>query len=160
MSSMRPASAPGRDGPPAMAGAAQRHRSQWLTASLLAVAIAAPIACGPRIEEDPPIPAHRLEPCESWCSMMFDPVCPATEVEVPTEEECIEGCSTNELLWGTVDDEDECAPTYLPYVECLASLPCGELQQHFDRDIHVPPVEWSSCGGFAQAQLDCQAAHY
>jgi hypothetical protein len=119
-------------------------------------------ACGRRIEDES-VPEHRIEPCETWCSMMFDPVCPATEVGVPTEEGCVESCSTNEVVWGAVDDEDECAPTYLPYVECLASLPCAELQGHFDAIESledVPPSTWSSCGELTSTQLECQAAHY
>jgi hypothetical protein len=118
------------------------------------------MGCGRTIEEDPPIPEHRIEPCESWCTMMFDPVCPAQDVAVPTEEECVEGCSTNELLWAPVAGEDECAATYFPYVDCLESLSCDELQQHFALRNVVPTDEQSSCGGLLQAQLDCQTAHY
>lgn len=126
-------------------------------AALLLVAI----ACGPSIEEEDPIPEHRIEPCESWCSMMFDPVCPAQEVEVPTEEECVQGCSEEDGIWAPVDGVDECEATYVPYVECLASLPCDELQGHFEAINSledVPAAEWSSCGTLARAQLDCQSA--
>lgn len=125
-------------------------------ASLLLVAT----ACGPSIEEAPPSPEHRLEPCETWCAMMFDPVCPAQDVEVPTEEECVQGCTEEEGIWAPVDGVDECAPTYAPYVDCLSSLPCSELQQHFALTNIVPPSERSSCGSLMQAQLDCQTAHY
>jgi hypothetical protein len=127
-------------------------------AALLLVAT----ACGRRIEDES-VPEHRIEPCESWCSMMFDPVCPAQEVEVPTEEECVQGCSEEEGIWAPVDGVDECAATYVPYVECLASLPCDELQGHFvaiNSLEDVPAAEWSSCGTLARVQLDCQSAHY
>lgn len=126
----------------------------------LAVALTAAPACSRQIEEDPPIPEHRLEPCERWCAMIFDPVCPPREASVPSEEECIESCTTNEEIWAPVGGRDECEPTYVPLVECLASLPCDELQQHFALVNVVPPEEWSSCGELAQAQLDCQSAHY
>jgi hypothetical protein len=128
-------------------------------AALLLVAI----ACGPSIEEQDPIPEHRIEPCESWCSMMFDPVCPAQEVEVPTEEECARNCSEEEGIWAPVDGIDECAATYIPHVECLAALPCDELQGHFDAINSLedaPPSTWSSCGELTWAQLECQLAHY
>ena len=91
---------------------------------------------------------------------MFDPVCPAQEVEVPSEEECVQGCMEEEGIWAPVDGVDECAPTYVPYVECLETLSCDELQQHFDLINVVPAVERSRCGGLTQAQLDCQSAHY
>jgi hypothetical protein len=116
-------------------------------------------ACGPRIEDDS-IPEHRIEPCESWCSMMFDPVCPAQEVEVPTKDECVQGCTEEEGIWAPVDGVDECEATFVPLVSCLAELPCDELQQHFALINVVPAVERSTCGGLAQAQLDCQSAHY
>lgn len=129
----------------------------------LAVALTAAPACSRQIEEDPPIPEHRFEPCERWCAMMFDPVCPAQEVEVPTEEACVEGCLVEEGVWAPSEGTDACAATQIPYVECLDALPCDELQQHFAaiRSLEdVPPTTWSSCGELAGAQLDCQAAHY
>jgi hypothetical protein len=95
--------------------------------------------------------------------MMFDPVCPAQDVEVPTEEECFEGCIVKEGVWAPVDGRDECAATQISYVDCLASLPCEELQGHFaaiNSLEDVPPAQWSSCGELARAQLDCQSAHY
>lgn len=136
-------------------------RGRWAWALLL---VTTAIGCSRHIEEDPPIPEHRLAPCETWCALMFDPVCPAQDVEVPTEEECFEGCIEEEGIWAPVDGRDECAATYVPYVECLADLSCDELHQHFVRgnNIHdpIPAVEWSSCGELARAQLDCQTAHY
>lgn len=130
--------------------------------AVLALLVATVLACGPRIEEDPPIPEHRLTTCETWCSMMFDPVCPAQDVEVPTEDECVEGCSTNEVLWGTVDGADECAATNVASVDCVAALACDERRQHFERVPNyedLPPAEWSSCGELTWAQLECQLAH-
>jgi hypothetical protein len=122
--------------------------------------VVAGTGCSRQIEEEPPIPEHRYEPCESWCSMIFDPVCPQ-EAEVKTEEECFAMCIAEAGIWAPVDDDhDDCAATYIPYVDCLASLPCSELQQHFDLATVVPTEERSSCGGLLQAQLDCQTAHY
>lgn len=91
---------------------------------------------------------------------MFDPVCPAQEVEVPTAHECVEHCLVEEGIWAPVDGVDTCAPTQLPYVECLESLRCDELQQHFALTNEVPIEEQSSCGGLLLAQLECQAEHY
>lgn len=89
--------------------------------------------------------------------MMFDPVCPTQEVEVETEAECVDVCSHNDVVWGYEgEDQDVCAETYIPYVECLETLPCTELQTHFALTNRVPPEEQSSCGGLMQAQLDCQ----
>jgi len=138
-----------------------RRLASRLTRSLALLLLATvATACNRHIEEDPPIPEHRIAPCETWCAMMFDPVCPAAEVEVPTEEECVENCSEEEGIWCPVDGVDECAATYVANVECLAALPCDELQGHFDAPVLTPVVEWSSCGAMTQAQLDCQAAHY
>jgi len=117
--------------------------------------------CSRQIEEEPPIPEHRFGTCETWCAMMFDPVCPAAEVEVETEEKCFEGCLVEEGIWAPVgDDQDACAATLIPFVDCLASLPCDELQQHFALVNMVPDEERSSCGALERAQLDCQTAHY
>lgn len=91
---------------------------------------------------------------------MFDPVCPAQPVDVKSEQECFDGCVVEEGLWAPVDGQDECAATYVPYVDCLASLPCDELQQHFASINVVPDEELSECGGLFRAQLDCQTAHY
>lgn len=148
-------------------GVERRSRSAWLRrlptapsrAAIVVLALVT-MGCSRTIEEDPPIPEHRFEPCESWCGMMFDPVCPAAEIQVPTEEECVEGCSEENGIWAPVDGVDECAATYVPYVDCLASLPCDELQQHFALTNIVPNEERSSCGGLLNAQLDCQTAHY
>jgi hypothetical protein len=129
--------------------------------SLVALLVTAAPGCSRQIEEEPPIPEHRFEPSETWCALMFDPVCPAQEVAVETEEECFEGLLVEEGVWAPVgDDEDACAATFIPYVDCLASLPCNELQQHFALTNIVRPEERSSCGGLMRAQLDCQAAHY
>lgn len=127
---------------------------------VLALLVGAATACTRHIEEEPPIPEHRIEPCESWCAMMFDPVCPAQDVEVPTEEQCVELCTEEDGIWAPVDGEDECAVSLIRLVDCLASLTCDELQGHFAAPVLAPPVEWSSCGGLAQVQLECQAAHY
>jgi hypothetical protein len=122
--------------------------------------VAAP-GCSRQIEEEPPIPEHRYEPSETWCALMFDPVCPAQEVEVETEEECFEGMLVLDVAWVPVgDDQDACAATFIPFVDCLASLSCDEIQQHFALTNLVPTEEQSSCGGLLRAQLDCQTAHY
>ena len=163
MSKARPMIAPAPERRPARVGAAHRRSvaspvAGWSLAALLAVATA---GCNRQIEEEPPIPEHRFETCETWCALMFDPVCPAQDVEVPTEEECFEGCLVQDIVWAPVGDgEDACAATYILYVECLASLPCSELQQHFALRNVVPDEERSSCGGLLRAQLDCQTAHY
>lgn len=82
-------------------------------------------------------------------------------MEVETEGECVEGTLVLDILWGPVsEDEDACAATFIPYVDCLASLPCDELQQHFALTNMVPTEEQSSCGGLLRAQLDCQTLHY
>jgi hypothetical protein len=129
--------------------------------ALVALLVTTAPGCGPQIEEEPPIPAHRYEPSETWCALMFDPVCPAQAVEVETEEECFEGLLVLDVAWAPVGvDQDACAATFIPYVDCLASLSCDEIQQHFALTNIVPPEERSSCGGLLQAQLDCQSAHY
>ena len=148
---------------PAKGGAARRRDvasrvARWALASLLVMAAT---GCGRQIEEEPPIPEHRFEPSEIWCALMFDPVCPAAEVEVETEEECFEGLLVEEGVWAPVGDEqDACAATFIPYVDCLASLPCDELQLHFALVNIVRSEERSSCGELERAQLDCQTAHY
>lgn len=92
--------------------------------------------------------------------MLFDPTCPQ-DVEVKTEEECFEGCLVQDIVWAPVgNDQDACAATYIPFVDCMASLSCGELRQHFALTNLVPTEEQSSCGGLLRAQLDCQTAHY
>ena len=155
------ASAPG--GRPAKGRAARRRDvasrvARWAFVSLL---VAAATGCSRQIEEEPSIPEHRFEPCESWCAMMFDPVCPASEVEVETEEKCFEGLLIEEGVWAPVGDEQAaCAAPFIPYVDCLASLPCDELQQHFALVNMVPDEERSSCGELLRAQVDCQTAHY
>jgi hypothetical protein len=127
----------------------------------MALLVMVATGCSRQIEEEPPIPEHRIAPCETWCALMLDPVCPAQEVEVKTEEECFEGCIVEAGLWAPVgDDHDDCAATYIPYVDCLASLSCSEIQQHFALTNLVPTEEQSSCGGLLRAQLDCQTAHY
>lgn len=114
------------------------------------------VGCGPRIEEEPPIPEHRVEPSETWCALMLDPVCPAQQIGAETEAECFEIIARDDVFWGrTEEGEDECAEIYASYIECLAMLPCDELQQHFVLT-EVPTVERSSCGGLLRAQLDCQ----
>jgi hypothetical protein len=145
---------------PAHACTSRTPRRGWVLVLILGTVT----GCTRHIEEEPPIPEHRIQPCESWCAMMFDPVCPAQDVDVPTEEQCVELCTEEDGIWAPVDGEDECAATYASYVQCLASLTCDEVQQHFaaanDLQHVVPPVEWSSCGPVASAQLDCQTEHY
>jgi hypothetical protein len=150
------------EGRPARGGGAHRSGvvsrvARWSIAALLGAA--AP-GCSRQIEEEPPIPEHRFGTCETWCALMFDPMCPAQPVEVETEEKCFEGCLVEEGVWAPVDGHDDCAATHIPYVDCLASLPCSELQQHFAWRHVVPTQERSSCGGLLRAQLDCQTAHY
>jgi hypothetical protein len=119
-------------------------------------------ACSRHIEDDS-VPEHRIEPSQSWCAMLFDPMCPIAGVQVPTEEECVENVSENDVVWAPVDGVDECAATYLPLVECLAALPCEERQDHFAAvasDESIPTSEYSSCGPLVRPQLDCQTAHY
>ena len=140
--------------------AAPRALTSPMARGSLAAWLVVAAGCSRHIEEDPPIPEHRYETCETWCALMFDPVCPAQDVEVPTEEECFEGCLVETGIWAPVAGHDECAATHIPYVDCLASLPCDELQQHFALRNVVPNEERSSCGGLLQAQLDCQTAHY
>ena len=119
--------------------------------------VALVVGCGPRIEEEPPIPEHRIEPSETWCALMLDPVCPAQQIGTRDEEECVENAARDDVFWGrTEEGEDVCAETYTTYIECLATLPCDELQQHFALTNMVPTVEVSSCGGLLRAQLDCQ----
>lgn len=124
----------------------------------VAVWLVAALGCGPSIEEEPPIPEHRIESCEIWCGMMLDPVCPAQEVEVETQDECVDGCGRNEVPWGDAGEgEDACATTFIPYVDCLAMLSCDELQQHFIRASQgVAYEERSSCGELMEAQQECQ----
>ena len=130
------------------------------TATLaLVLLVATALACGRQIEEDPPIPEHRLEPCESWCAMLFDPACPQP-VEVESEEACVEGCLRQDIVWAPIDDaHDACAATYLPFIDCMDSLSCSERNDHFARTNLVPTEEQSSCGTLLRAQLDCQSAH-
>ncbi|MCA9654769.1 MAG: hypothetical protein H6712_30535 [Myxococcales bacterium] len=114
-------------------------------------------ACGPRVEEEAPIPEYRIETCESWCSLMFDPTCPPQEIEVETERECVEVCAHNEVVWGETPDGDACAPTLVPYVDCLATMSCEEIQEHFVlANSGGPYQEQSSCGESLRRQLDCQ----
>lgn len=86
---------------------------------------------------------------------MFDPVCPAQEVEVPTEEECFEGCIVEDGIWVPIDGHDECAATEISYVDCVASLPCDELQRHFALINDLPPDELP-CGEALRTKLECQ----
>jgi hypothetical protein len=150
------------EGRPARGGGAHRwgvasRVARW---SIAAVLGAAATGCGRQIEEEPPIPEHRFEPCETWCALIFDPVCPH-DVEVKTEEECFEGCLGQDIVWAPVgDDQDACAATYIPFVDCMATLSCYEIRQHFALRNLVPDEERSSCGGLLRAQLDCQTAHY
>jgi hypothetical protein len=124
----------------------------------LLLALATP-GCSRQIEEDPPIPEHRIEPCETWCAMIFDPECPL-EVEVNTEQECFDYCSTADHVWAPVGDNvDACAATYVPYVDCMALLSCDERHQHYDL-LNVVPVEELPCGPLLQPQLECQTEHY
>lgn len=163
MAKTRRATACTPDGSLAGSGAARRRdvTSRVARWALVSLAVAAATGCGRTIEEEPPIPEHRFETCESWCAMMFDPVCPAAEVEVKTEEECFAGCLVEEGTWAPVGDgHDACAATYIPFVDCLASLPCDELQRHFALINMVPDEEQSSCGALQRMQLDCQTAHY
>lgn len=122
--------------------------------------IVAAIGCNRRIEEEPPLPEHRYGVCETWCALMFEPECPAREIEAP-EEECVEVCLHEEILWAPVGDGvDACAETHVAYVDCLETLSCSEIQRHFALTNMVPTEEQSSCGSLLQAQLDCQSAHY
>jgi len=145
---------------PVKGGAAHpRVTSPRAHGSALALLFALTIGCSRQIEEDPPIPEHRIEPCETWCAMIFDPECPI-EVEVKTEQECFDSCSTADHVWAPVDDGmDACAATRIPYGDCMASLSCDERHQHFALVNIVPPAERSSCGTLLQAQLDCQDEH-
>lgn len=139
-----------------------RVRTGW-TAPCVALSLLAACgaSCGREIKEEPPIPEHRIVPCETWCALMFDPVCPAREVVVETEQECFDTCVVEEGTWAPVDEtHDDCATTYLPYVECLDSLSCEEIKQHFALVNVVPSAERSSCGALEEAQLECQAKHY
>lgn len=131
------------------------RRGRVLTWLLVAITT----ACSRHIEEEPPIPEHRLEPCETWCAMLFDSACPQP-VEVESEEACFDGCLAQDIVWAPVgDDQDACESTYVPYVDCMASLSCAERTRHFDLINAVPDEELSACGGLLRAQLDCQAAH-
>ena len=92
---------------------------------------------------------------------MFDPECPQELEGIETEEECFEDVLRLDIVWAPVgDDEDACAETLIPFVECMTTLSCSELQRHFALVNVVPTVERSSCGTLAQEQLDCQNAHY
>ena len=123
----------------------------------MAALVATVVGCGPRIEQEPPIPEHRIEPSETWCALMLDPVCPAQQIGAKDEAECFEIIARDDVFWGRTDEgEDVCAETYTAYIECLAMLSCDELQQHFTLTNVVPDEERSSCGGLARAQLDCQ----
>lgn len=90
--------------------------------------------------------------------MMLDPVCPAQEVEVETQDDCVEGCGRTDALWGrNQEGEDVCTTTFLPYLDCLTMLSCSELQQHFVLSSEGAPYEErSSCGELMQEQLECQ----
>ena len=129
---------------------------------MLAVGLVVIVAggCGPRIDAPEPIPEHRIEPCEQWCAMIFDPACPQ-DVVVETEDECFESCSTNELTWAPADEEhDACALTYVPFVDCMAALSCEDREEHYASMNEVSPEEQSSCGALLRSQLDCQTEHY
>jgi len=130
---------------------------RWLHVSLLMVVTT---GCSRQIEEDPPIPEHRIETCGKWCAMIFDPECPEG-VEVDTEAECLEMCTNSYGVWAPESDgHDDCAATYIPFVDCMASLSCDERREHFDLVNIVPTEEQSSCGALLRLQLDCQTAHY
>lgn len=140
---------------------AQRGTAVALTVGALSLLVISTLACGPQLEEPSPTPEHRIEPCETWCAMMFDPTCPPRELEVETQQECFEGCIEEEGVWAPIDaDHDDCAATYIPFVECMDSLTCEELQQHFASINMVPAEEQSSCGPLLAAQLECQVEHY
>lgn len=135
-----------------------RSLSRWLAITSL---VTAALGCSRQIEEEPPVPEHRWEPSETWCALMFDPVCPAQEVEVPTEEECVESLAHEDILWAPVGDGvDACGPTFIEYIDCLTTLSCEEIQRHFALINVVPAEERSRCGGLLRVQLDCQSAHY
>jgi len=134
------------------------RRGSW---RMLAVGLVVIVAggCGPRIDAPELIPEHRIEPCEQWCAMIFDPACPK-DVVVETEEECVESCATSEVTWAPVEgDHDACAETFAPFVDCMAMSTCEELEPHFRAVDQLPLVELA-CGELLRAQLDCQTAHY
>ena len=123
--------------------------------------VAATLGCSRQIEEEPPVPEHRWASCETWCALMFDPVCPAQDVAVPTEEECVEHCAHEDGLWAPVGDGvDACGPTHIEYIDCLTTLSCEEIQRHFVQVNLIPPQDPPECGGLLRVQLDCQSAHY
>jgi hypothetical protein len=132
--------------------------ARWSSIALVVVAAA---ACSRHIEEEPPIPEHRIQPCRTWCAMLFDPECPQ-DVEVKDEAECFEHCTTNEPVWGPTNEngDDPCAATYIPLVNCIAALSCEERDQHFALRNVVPNEERSSCGDLLRPQLDCQREYY
>jgi len=132
--------------------------AQWSVLSLLVVSAT---GCNRHIEEEPPIPEHRYETSATWCALLFDPECPQEVEDVKTEEECFEKVLRLDIAWAPVgDDEDACAATFIPFVDCMTTLSCSELRRHFTLVNVVPTVERSSCGALEQAQLDCQTAHY
>jgi len=134
------------------------RRGSW---RMLAVGLMMIVAggCGPRIDAPEPIPEHRIEPCEQWCAMIFDPACPQ-DVVVETEEECVESCATSDVTWAPVEgDHDACAETQIPFVDCMAMLSCEEREPNFTMYNDVP-TEDLGCGILLRAQLDCQTEHY
>lgn len=129
-----------------------------LAGSLAALLIAAAPSCSRHIEEEPPIPEHRLEPCQTRCEMLFDPACPARELEVATEEECFESCIAEEGIWVPIDGHDQCAATEIAYIECVAALPCDEIRRHYAL-INERPIVDLPCAETLVAKAECQLAH-
>ena len=97
------------------------------------------VGCGRTIEGEPPVPEHRVEPCEQWCAMIFDPDCLPAEVEVPDEEACVQGCVEDDYIWSPqLDGNDACAGTYADEIACVAALDC-ETQREFLRRAQCGP---------------------
>lgn len=112
------------------------------------------MGCGDRTTE-PDVPEYRVDACERWCPVAFDPVCGNTDLDPEDAGDCVEGCSKSDAVWVRgPDGVDRCASEHIAYVDCVVELTCEEQARHFAGYTGVvdPAIP---CFAEVQAKRDC-----
>ena len=107
--------------------------------------------CSRTIEEEPEYPPYREPTCQTWCEIVggecgnFNPEFP------PDIDECASNCAVGDgSRWIREEDGSDCSESFIAYVDCVSTLTCEELEEHWPTTAIERP-----CGTEHRAWQEC-----